>query len=223
VLHTCTFIDLTRILRAELNVDYQQFAVESLFVYEGNPPVMQCAHFSTHEIPDELLNVLCIIGDKNRNELFETCWRLQCHSYSNLSSFVEVYLKVCVPALDECKQILVTLEQRTMTLQEVEKYFWKFDEKELCQNLFRLCSGVRECYPNDKSISDGRNWVHSAVSDIQVYKKISGFMKTAQTVLELKNAMDWKGDFTAVDTLAQQVRVHGIIKVFKCACKLLDE
>ena len=176
-------------------------------MYEGNSPVPHCAKFSTHDIPGDLLNILNIIGQKNRNDLFQTCWQLQCHLFANLPSFTEVHLKVCKPVMDECKQILVTLEQRTMTLEDVEKHFSKFDENELRQNLLKLCSGIRECYPTDKSVLDGRNWVHSAVSDIQVYKKISGYMKTAQTVLELKNAMEWKGNFTAVDTLAQQVRM----------------
>ena len=178
-----------------------------MFVYEGNSPVPHCTKFSTHDIPEDLLNFLYIIGQKNRNDLFDACWRIHCHSTANLPSFAEVHLKVCVPVMNECKQILVTLEQRTMTLEDVEKYFWKFDENELYLNLLKLCQGIRECFPSEKSISDGRNWVHLAVSDIQVYQKISGYMKAAQTVLELRNAMNWTGDFTAVDTLAQQVRM----------------
>lgn len=212
------YIDLTRQLKAERSADYHKFEVGSLFVYESNSPIPRCAKFSTHDIPEDLLNGLYIIGDKNRNDLFEACWRQNCQSNVNLPSFAEVHLQVYVPAINECKQILVSLEQRTMMLEDVEKYFWKFDENELQQKLLRLCSGIRECYPTDRSISDGRNWIHLAVSDIQIYKKISGYMKTAQVVLDLKNAMNWKGDFTAVDTLAQQVRMsyHAKYKITYC-------
>ena len=172
-----------------------------------NSAELKCMRFSTDNVPEDLLKNLFLIGKKNQNYIFETCWNQKCFLYANLPSFTELQQKVCIPAIDECKQILVTLEQRMMTLEDVDKHFAKFDEKELYNNLQSLCSGVRECFPTDRSISDGRNWIHLAVSDIQVYKKISGYTKTAQVVLELKNTMNWMGDFSAIDTLAQQVRM----------------
>ena len=202
------YAGLTGVLRSELNTDYHEFAVASLFVPKSdNSAKLKCARFSTDNVPEDLLKYLFIVGKKNNNDVFETCWLQRCYLYVDLPSFVEVHQKVCIPVMDECKQILVTLEQRTMTLEDVEKHFLRFTEKELHTNLQSLCSGIQECYPTDRSISDGRNWILLAVSDVQVYKKISGYMKTAQIVLELKNAMNWMGDFTAVDTLAQQVRM----------------
>jgi len=43
------------------------------------------------------------------------------------------------------------------------------------------------------------------VACIQDYKKINCYMNVAMTVLEFKKSMKLTGDFTVVDTLAQQV------------------
>ena len=139
------------------------------------------------------------------NDIFESCWRQQCKSCVDLYTFQQVYEIVCIPVLTECKEILVSLEQRTMTLENVMIYFWKFEPNELKSNLQHLCEGMKKCFPNDMQLLASRSWVPAVVASIQEYKKINSYVATAKIVLQLKESMELTGDFTAVNTIIRQV------------------
>ena len=169
---------------------------------------LTCKFFSTENVPTELLQHLYIVGKKYPNDIFETCWKQQCKLYVNLDTFEVVHKMVCTPVLNKCEKILVSLEQGTMTLEDVEKYFWSFHEaNELKGNLEKLCQGIKECFPNHKQLLAPRSWVPSVVANIQEYKKLDGYIVAAKIVLQLKDSMKLSGDFTAVNTIVQQVNI----------------
>ena len=163
--------------------------------------------FSAENVPIKLLQYLYIVGKRYPSDIFESCWRQQCKSCVDLDTFQKVYEVVCIPVLTECKEVLVSLQQRTMTLQNVMVYFLKFEPDELKVNLQHLCEGLRECFPSDKQLVAPRNWVPAVVASIQEYKKIKSHITTAKIVLELKDSMKLTGDFTAVNTIVQQVAI----------------
>lgn len=198
---------LTKKLLQELNSDYNDVPIKELFVLltDSDESQLVCKFFSTADVPIELLQYLYIVGKKYPNDIFETCWRQQYKSYPNLLTFEAVYRMVFIPVLTECKEILVSLEQRTMTLENVEYYFWRFDINELKSHLQNLCQGLRECFPNNKQPSPHRNWVSSIVANIREYKNIRSYIDAAKIVLQLKDSMKLTGDFTAVNTIVQQV------------------
>lgn len=197
---------LVKKLRSDLNFAYEKNPIGSLFKVTDDPSKLDCAQLlKAKRVPVELTNCLYIVGRKHQNDLFDTCWRHQCDSCGQLSSFTAVYKEVCEPVVMECVQLLQSLEQRSITLEEVEKSFWKFEMTELSQHLLKLCEGIREYFPTNTTISLGKNWVPLLIKDIQVYKRISTYMDTANAVLKLKSSMYLTGDFNAVDTLAKQV------------------
>ena len=206
MLFVVTLGTLVKELRSDLNFAYEKVYIGSLFKITDDPNKLDCVQLlSAKGVPAELTKCLCIVGRKHQNDLFDTCWRQQCHSCGQLSSFTAVYKEVCEPVVKECVQLLQSLEQRSIILEEVEKCFWKFEIPELSQNLLKLCEGIRECYPTNTTISLGKNWIPSVIKDIQVYKRISTYMNTANVILKLKISMNLTGDFNAVDTLAKQV------------------
>ena len=150
------------------------------------------------------MKYLYIMGNRCRNDLFESVWNKHCKQFNNLSTFIEVLEKVCMPVLNECKIILTSLEQKTMTLENIDKYFRKFQENDLESNLFKLCQGIQQCFP-ETELKPAKQWLHDVVLLIQEYKKINSYMNLATIVLELKQSMNLIGDFTVIDTLAQQV------------------
>ena len=164
-----------------------------------------CKFFSTENVPAELLRYLYIVGKKYPNDIFETCWQQQSKSCANLHTFQAVYEMVCIPVLTECQEILVSLEQGTMTLENVEMYFWRFESNKLKNNLQHLCQGIKECFPSNKQLLPPRNWVSTVATNIQKYKKRSSYVAAAKIVLMLKDSMKLTGDFTAVNTIVQQV------------------
>ena len=198
---------LTKKLLQELNKDHYDIPVKELFVplTDSSSSQVVCKFFSTENVPAELLRYLYIVGKKYHNDIFETLWRKQCKSCANLRTFQAVFDMVCIPVLTECKEILVSLEQRTMTLENVEMYFWRFESIELKKNLQSLCEGMKECFPGEKQLLSPINWVSTVAKSIQEYKKISSYMAAAKIVLLLKDSMKLTGDFTAVNTIVQQV------------------
>lgn len=197
---------LVKQLESEFSVNYEEISVGSLFKATDGLINLQCIHLlSTVDVPADLIKCLFVVGKKNQNVLFKTCWDKQCMSCDNLSSFTEVYEKVCGKVVQECIQILISLEQRSITLEEVEECFWKYEVSELMQNLLKLCQGIQEYSPTNNPISPGKSWIPSVVDNIQVYKQISGYTNTAKVVLKLRDSMKLSGDFTTVDTIAKQV------------------
>ena len=197
---------LVKELKSDFNFAYEKVSIGSLFKTMGDSGKLECAHLlSVKDVPVELTKCLYIVGRKHQNDLFDTYWRQQCNSCGQLSSFTAVYKEVCEPVVMECVQLLQSLEQRSITLEEVEKSFWKFEMPELLRHLLKLCEGIRECFPTNTTISLGKNWIPSLIKDIEVYKRISTYMNTANVILKLKSSMNLTGDFNAVDTLAKQV------------------
>ena len=201
---------LTKSLKQELNIDYYDIPLKELIepVTDSSDSQLVCKFFSTKNVPIELLQYLYIVGKRYPNDIFESCWRQRCKSFVDLYTFQEVHELVCIPVLTECKEILVSLEQRTITLGNVEVYFFKFEPNEMKSHLQHLCEGMRECFPNDKGLVASRNWVPAVVASIQEYKMMKSFIATAKIVLKLKESMELTGDFTAVNMIVQQVENH---------------
>ena len=198
--------NLTKQLQKKFNAEYNDVAVKDLFSEVTNSnqqPV--CTYFAIKDIPHGLLKYLYIMGNKYHSDLFDSCWRKQCKLLNNLSTFKEVHENVCMPVLDECKEILLNLQQKAMTLENVDKYFQKFQQQtDLKSNLNKLCQGIKECFP-DTEVLPAKQWVDSVVMHIQEYKRINSYMKAATIILELKESMELTGDFAVINTLAQQV------------------
>ena len=197
---------MTKQLRKEYYADHDNVAVKDLFgEAAGLNNQCKCTYFSVRDVPNELLEYLYIMDNQNRNHLFRSCWKIQCKQYINLSTFKEVHEKVCVVVLDECKEILLSLRKRTMTLENVDIYFPKFQPTELESHLNKLCQGIRQCFREDRELLPAKVWVHGVIVHIQEYMQIKNYLKVAMVVLELKKSMKLNGDFTVIKTLAQQV------------------
>ena len=197
---------LTKQLQEKFNVEYRDTAVNKLFAEPADPnQPLRCIYFTTRDIPWELLKCLHVMGNVYHNDLFESCWRKQCKMCNHLSTFNRVYERVCTPVLDECEEILLSLQQKTMTLENVDKYFLKFQqETDVENNLNKLCRGIRQCFP-DIEVLPAKQWVSGVVAHIHEYKRINNYLNVAVIVLKLRESMKLCGNFTAIAALARQV------------------
>ena len=206
---------LTKQLQKELikfDAEYHDIAVNALFteIPIDSNRWLKCIYFTTEDIPHKLLEYLHVMGNMYHNDLFERCWRKQCKMCNHLTTFNRVYRKVCMPVLDECKEILLSLQRKTMTLEDVDKYFQEFQQEiNMENNLNLLCRGMRQCFP-DIEVLPAKKWVHGVVAHIQEYKRINSYINVAMIVLKLKGAMGLDGDFTVIYMLAQQVLIDYI-------------
>ena len=212
LLFGCGFVlgTLTKKLQKELikfNSEYQDIAVSQLFTEAPADPnqQLQCIYFTTENIPHKLLEYLHVMGNVYHNDLFESCWRKQlCKMCDHLTTFNRVYRKVCIPVLVECKEILLSLQQKTMTLEDVDKYFQKFHQEIIVENnLSMLCQGIQQCFP-DIEILPAKKWIRGMVEHIQEYKEINSYINVAMIVLKLKESMGLNGDFTVIYMLVPQ-------------------
>ena len=197
---------LTEQLQKEFNAKYDDVAVKDLFVETTTPkPQLQCVYFTVKDIPHELLKYLYIMGNKYRNDLFDICWRKQLQCSSTNLTFQEVYTNVCQPVLNDCEEILLSLQEKTITLENVDKYFQKFEHiSDMEDNLSKLCEGIQEYFPGTRVLR-AKRWVRDVVNHIQEYKRIYHYWNVAMIILNLKESLKLHGDFTAIKMIGTQV------------------
>ena len=209
---TCSYVwylllgALTKQLQKEFTAEYHDVAVNKLFLETDDPNQrLKCIYFSTSDIPHELLKYLHVMGNTYRNDLFESCWGKQCDMCHHVFTFGGVYERVCMPVLDKCKEILLSLQQKTMTLKDVDTEFQQ--ETDVENNLNKLCRGIRQCFPGSE-VLPAKDWVRGVVAHIQEYRRINSCINVATIVLKIKKSMKLYGDFSVVDMLAQQVATY---------------
>ena len=191
----------------KLNAEYHDVAVKGLFVESSSNQQLECVYFSVMDIPHSLLNHLYIMRNKYRNKLFDICWEKQSNLHTNLT-FKEMYAVVCKPVLDECKEILFDLQQNTMPLVNIDKYFQNFDsDTDVEDNLKKLYQGFCECFPST-NIPHAKDWVHGVVKQIQEYQRIHN---VAMIILDLKESLKLHGDFAVIEKFAEQVTSSSVI------------
>ena len=95
-----------------------------------------------------------------------------------------------------------------MKLQEVDDRFHGYDSPSVIQShLEKLHKGVELCCNRVPPVRCPP-WIRSAVERMQQYWTLSRYAKAAETVLELKRKLGLTGEFSLMETIARQVRLH---------------
>ena len=117
--------------------------------------------------------------------------------------FEEIVTHVWIPAFDYCLDISDTLLDRSMTLDNVSKYFEHYDRGQLHRHVHDLVRGVGLClgdqnYYNSLVVDD-------CISAIHDFKKVMRCSRAAAVFLQLKERLALGGDFTNADVLQSVV------------------
>lgn len=107
------------------------------------------------------------------------------------SAVSEFWFPLCKEFKDDLKQLRDGLK---LPIKKVANFFADITEMEqLEEELQKWCVAVKETKNN--------NWIKNAVQKILEYQRLCCYTNTAQTVMQLKEALGLTGDFGILDAL----------------------
>ena len=126
-------------------------------------------------------------------------------------TFNLVYDNVWKPSLSLCCKHVASCRDQTIQLESIDDLFKSVDlQDNLEYELFNLSQGVSLC---DMHCKDNGEWVQSACTRIRNYWELCTCKEAAAVLLQLKNAIELKGDFQNVDMLHKGVSAAIVHKV----------
>ena len=192
-----------------------------------------CFPFSISNVHDEMIQNFIICGKYNDgvNIIFEYYWKQQINS-SNIKdvSFDSVYELVWKKTIVQCQQVLSELNDKTITLKEIESLYQLFipknanattdeNKRQLQKNnlflqLCALCDAMCHCYPTSRKLFPPPNeWIPQAVTDIVLYNEMvvdSSCTKAANVIMKVKKSLKLEKDFKIIEDLQNRVSFYVI-------------
>ena len=120
------------------------------------------------------------------------------------------------PCFQECQTLLNSLRDRTILLSRVDHYFQGVQD--IKTQLCALHAGVRLCAPEQNNKKDIPH-ICSAVDHIEKYWSLCRLAIAAEIVMDLKEKLVLTGDFSLIESLAEEVNdVFLIVYMLCCRC-----
>ena len=196
------YIGLTE-LQVELGKDINRELISTMCVRNEKDNCIQFKCFlsaaSLLKFADEFQ---CISG----NEMFLGVWRRtlnQAISDKPRISLRDIYDSVWQPSLQQCRNLLESLEDQSMKLSDIDTNLQPY-HNHLDRQLELLYNKMA-----DISQKSGKLYlIKQAAQRVREYWNLCQYQKGADTFLKLKNSLGLtKGDFQLVERLSQQVYV----------------
>ena len=152
------------------------------------------------------------LADSYHSEMFDHVWSEELHQIgTEILSVEEIPTKLWDPVLDKCTHLLTTLQQCTMTISVVEKYFTRYKSRKtaaMC-DVGRLFQGL--CEFHEKFLKSEKDYqsIQKAVNLIEEYWSLCSYAEAANTCLDMKRKLQLEGDFVEVEKLAEVVSFYG--------------
>ena len=147
----------------------------------------------------------------HQNDLFHRIWEQTSTRASRVNlelTIPDIASKIWEPAFKECCRILDSLQNCSIKLQEVDDLFVNYKGPQVIQdNLHKLHKGMELCCDR-RPPQVCPLWIRNAVERMQQYWTLSRYAKAAEMVLNLKKRLGLTGDFSQMETIATQVRLH---------------
>ena len=119
-------------------------------------------------------------------------------------SFDNFESKVWNPFFGSCSGFLVSIREKTIKLREVhnmDKYVER--NHEITEQLHLLFNAIEVCQKRPPS-SHPPSWVVDGVTQMKKYLSLCDQARAAGTVLQLRNKLQLKGNFSVVESLSQE-------------------
>lgn len=201
----------------ELDRDFESKPIKSLCISRG-PSHVENRCFLTAGPLDPIKVKYDFMVRHYQNDFFHRIWEhtaIRAARFSTAGLTIpDIVTKIWDPAFEECCQLLDSLCNCSITLQEVDERFLRFNNNTstIKLHLERLHKGVEVCH-NRQPPPRCPPWIDSAVERMQQYWTLSRYAKAAQTVLKLRDELNLTGDFALMKTIAK--KVHPIIIIIR--------
>ena len=168
-----------------------------LWIYEDSKTVFK---YCTVSVPYETIqNVFYLTHHEQLSssiflKLFETKKALYHASKGNNNSLEAVINELWQPTKSEFSEDLAKLRDGLkLPLNKVESLFIDIYQLEkIKEELEKWCDAVEE---------RNKNWVRDAAQKVMEYHELCRYSYSAQTIMQLKEKLKLKGDFSVVETL----------------------
>ena len=195
-------------LKRELNKDFRQENINKLCVREGTKIRVLC--FQSAGSLSAFAEKFYLMSQKYPSDLFTVGWKAALNaavknSPNSSLTVADIYSQVWFPAFRNCQSLLDELHDHSMKLARVDRSFKRY-ESDLEMQLMNLFVGVNACLGERRSGA----WIKGVVHCIHDYWHLCSYQKAASAFLDLKDALNLKGDFRNVETLATEVRMKEV-------------
>ena len=161
-----------------------------------------------HALPlDEISDNFSVMS--SQSILFQEIWggHMKLAATSQQELTIEAIKSVLWdPTFTECNELLDTLQDRSIKLHEVDRFFRDSKHEDIAFQLRELSTSIHKCVCADRTKCNLR-WIGGAVQHICDYQSLLTLSKAASVVLTLKAKLSLTGNFKAVETLAKEVRI----------------
>lgn len=195
----------------KLNVNFESVKIKILCSANGN-------EHSLGQLLNETSPLVDGYTKTHDNAIFQCVWHDRLKDLSSESSLAvaDIQTKIWKPVIQKCMELLRTLQQCTMTLTVVDRYFSQFKctPESLLKHLTHLFYSLSEYCTTSDDEEDFRK-IKEGVAVILQYWSLSTYADAAQICLHLKEELKLEGDFQMVEMLAKQVNLFLL-----CALKM---
>ena len=194
-----------------LYIDYDRFNVNELCTRIDQQCVVQCFPDAAPLKP--FMNHFWIMTKVCNSKIFVDFWHERALSaVKNLSAglaLCDIEKELWTPVFNQCKELLDKLKDCSLSLQVVDEVFK--NQPDVSGNIKQLCRGVEMCQKGH-DVKDFK-CIRGVIVRMNQYWRLCSFAETAESFLQLRDALNLTGDFGLVERIAAQVRhrVHSVI------------
>ena len=164
---------------------------------------------------------LCIINDANLKKMLQSfavmmkeyktvisqnIWNYHVQKHSILP-LPEVATKIWSPAIEDMKQLIEKLCDKSVTLKEIDNYLEDILAQNLEEEIQRFVEGYKSCF--DKTVSTAG--ISRFVITVNFYRNICNAQRAAQLILDVKDALMLTGNFEELKEFKSKVSCNYII------------
>ncbi len=198
-----SFVGVTQ-LKQKLDQNYNDCKINKLCRRsEGGEVEFLC--FAS-AVPLDFAGDFNIMTQNSVSEFFPIYWRQQCEVLARSATLADMP-QVWETTFRNCKVLLKSVQDQTITLVDVDRQFHQYHQKSLETQLTNLHHGVCLCTgvspANDKKEA---RLIRSAVGRMGSYWDLCNYRDTANVFLNIRDALNLtKGDFGDVEKLSEEV------------------
>ena len=158
----------------------------------------------------EMLQPFVVMMHDYRNEICQNIWGCQIEKAQlpegKKLSLPDIAVDIWEPCFTQIQQLVERFCDRTVTLQEIDKYL-KFKEEhcsDLNQHIFKLVEGCNKCL----NIRPPTTWIYNFVNSVNHYRIINKAKDVADLVITAKDALNMNDGFEKLEDCKLKVRTY---------------
>ena len=169
---------------------------------------IEIVSFSTAKPLEPSYKHFYLLSKTHSSDLFNRLWHEQISQVAKVKktlTFQQVVDVVWMPVFNQCIKLLDDLKSGKLALSDIDRLFkesYLSDQDRLIKDLCNLHVGINAC--NQQS-SDDSDWIQSVVCHIVQYWNLCNYYEAARAFVKIRDMLQLTGDFTLVETVANQV------------------